>query len=141
MKKLCGKCQTEKDVEEFYRRGKTGRQPWCKTCCATRHTAYYQADPERAYRNRTNRRKSMREWFNTIKESLTCNRCSENHPATLQFHHTDPEEKELALAEMLTNGYSKERVLKEMEKCEVLCANCHTKEHYQQEKWLFRSKK
>jgi len=31
---------------------------------------------------------------------------------------------------LATDGYSKERVLEEIEKCELLCANCHRKVTY-----------
>jgi hypothetical protein len=31
---------------------------------------------------------------------------------------------------MVTSNYSKERIKKEIDKCIVLCANCHRKEHY-----------
>jgi hypothetical protein len=32
---------------------------------------------------------------------------------------------------MIANSYPEEDVLTEVEKCTVLCANCHRKEHYQ----------
>ena len=31
---------------------------------------------------------------------------------------------------MISFGYSKDRIEAEIEKCIVLCANCHRKEHY-----------
>ena len=59
-----------------------------------------------------------------------CNRCSENHPATLQFHHTDPNVKEFCLSDAHKNGWNDQRILDEIAKCEILCANCHAKEHW-----------
>jgi hypothetical protein len=69
-------------------------------------------------------------WLNEYKKQLSCARCSESHPATLQFHHRDPKDKEFAISVYRMGKWSKERILKEIAKCEVICANCHAKEHW-----------
>ena len=70
------------------------------------------------------------EW-DVFKSSLKCERCGENHPATLDFHHKNPKEKEHAVSTLIRNKqYGKAR--KEIEKCEVLCANCHRKHHHKE---------
>jgi hypothetical protein len=38
-------------------------------------------------------RKERREWFHDLKMTLKCNRCPENDWVTLDFHHSDPNEK------------------------------------------------
>ena len=73
-----------------------------------------------------------------MKATLECARCGENHPATLQFHHCDPQKKDFNLSEAVREGYSIERISKEVAKCTVLCANCHAKECYG---WARQSKK
>ncbi len=90
-------------------------------------------------RNRTQRiakvnerKQRIWEFYNKLKATLACSKCGENHPATLQFHHCDPEQKEFNLSEAVREGYSIERLKKEIAKCVVLCANCHAKEHYEQ---------
>jgi hypothetical protein len=52
-----------------------------------------------------------------------------DHPACLVFHHVDPAVKDLAIADALRRGFAKKRILAEMAKCVVLCANCHIKLH------------
>jgi hypothetical protein len=47
-------------------------------------------------RNRQ-RRKKIRSWFRELKATLKCAKCGENHPATLDFHHDDPQTKDLSL--------------------------------------------
>jgi hypothetical protein len=74
------------------------------------------------------RRKERREWLRSLK--LKCVRCLESDPVCLQFHHKNPSGKELSLSLAVTNGWTKKRLLEEITKCEVLCANCHFKEHY-----------
>jgi predicted HNH restriction endonuclease len=54
-----------------------------------------------------------------------CRLCGfDEHPAALQFHHLDPEEKEFHLG---GQGHSRgiARMRAEAEKCILLCANCH----------------
>lgn len=79
-------------------------------------------------------RKDMRAWWQrrqkflqSYKASKGCKRCPEKHPATLDFHHRDPRKKEFNIAAGPT---SMKRLLAELKKCIVLCANCHRKEHY-----------
>ena len=84
------------------------------------------------------RKERILEFYNQLKATLECARCGENHPATLQFHHRDPQKKDFNLSEAVNDGYSIERIKKEVAKCTVLCANCHAKEHYE---WARRNKK
>lgn len=75
------------------------------------------------------RKNEIRKWFQEYKKSLRCSKCGENHPATIDFHHRIGK-KENGISKMVGDGYSIERIKKELEKCEVLCANCHRKVHY-----------
>ena len=77
------------------------------------------------------RKKEIQAWFCEFKTTLCCNRCDENHPACLEFHHIDPNSKEFNVYEAVWfRGHSKEKILAEIDKCEVLCANCHKKHHF-----------
>jgi hypothetical protein len=77
------------------------------------------------------RRERLWEFYNQLKENLECTQCGESHPATLQFHHLDPQKKDFNLSESIRQGYSAERIKREIAKCTVLCANCHAKLHYE----------
>jgi hypothetical protein len=83
----------------------------------------------RIRRNDKRRRGELASWYEELKSKLVCARCGESHPACLQFHHDDPTTKEVALAEALRRGHGRDRMLREIEKCTVLCANCHIKHH------------
>jgi hypothetical protein len=55
-----------------------------------------------------------------------CNKCGyDKNPIALEFHHQNPDEKYKDISTMITNGLSKDRIDKEVEKCIVLCSNCH----------------
>jgi len=77
-------------------------------------------------------RAQIKEWFDELKQGLSCKQCSENHPACLDFHHKDSNSKEINVSLAVHECWSKERIMKEIEKCEVLCSNCHRKLHYEQ---------
>ena len=77
------------------------------------------------------RKKKIKKWFEDYKKSLKCIRCGENHSATLDFHHKDTKTKEFGINSRVHSGYSIDLIKKELAKCEVLCANCHRKLHYQ----------
>ena len=76
------------------------------------------------------RKNALNKWFKNYKEKLKCSKCGEKHPACLEFHHRNSEEKFLILSQLINRGYSKERIIREVNKCTVLCANCHRKLHF-----------
>jgi hypothetical protein len=75
------------------------------------------------------RRKELREEWRTFKRTLKCTTCGFSHPAALDFHHEDPSKKEAHIHRLLANGQNA-KLEKELEKCVVLCANCHRIHHY-----------
>ena len=74
-----------------------------------------------------------REEWRQYKASLACSKCGQNHPATLDFHHPDPKQKESSVQKYTSNGQFK-RAYEEASKCIVLCANCHRIHHYDEKK-------
>ena len=78
-----------------------------------------------------NRDKKIKLWLKDYKKTLKCEICEENHPACLDFHHINPAEKKFSIGRM--KDFMSLRLLKEeIDKCRILCANCHRKEHYEQ---------
>jgi len=64
-----------------------------------------------------------------LKALTACLRCGERDPRCLQFHHSRGSRKDFDMANAAWLGNSLERIFSEIEKCEILCANCHLKEH------------
>jgi hypothetical protein len=75
------------------------------------------------------RRQNIREFVCATKKALTCIRCGESNPVCLDFHHRDPQQKLFSIASSVEGHRSKQLILAEIAKCDVLCANCHRKEH------------
>ena len=67
-------------------------------------------------------------YVNNIKLNMTCD-CGENTNYCLDFHHTDPKTKTDTVSRMTQDCKSIMLIDKEIEKCIVLCGNCHAKEH------------
>lgn len=74
-----------------------------------------------------------REWFKKYKDYFSCSYCSEDRNPALQFHHEVPANKIDNISDMANRGYSKKAILQEMNKCEVICANCHAVKHHSEE--------
>lgn len=61
-----------------------------------------------------------------IKKNQGCENCGyDKHSSALVFHHENPEEKEAGISTMVVKHRSMEDILNEIEKCFVLCSNCH----------------
>jgi predicted HNH restriction endonuclease len=59
-----------------------------------------------------------------------CNKCKNTfHPAVYEFHHVDPATKDRDPSKMLSLKW--ERVTTELDKCILLCANCHRLTHHE----------
>ena len=103
------------------------KDPAKQKCATARH---YANNKVKYIDRNTLRRQERRKWFdNAVLKGLRCERCGEDHPATLDFHHKDASEKSGEVSDMLNGLRSKQRILAEVRKCIVLCANCHRKLH------------
>lgn len=89
---------------------------------------WYKLNSKSEKRHVKRRKLEIKKWFENYKSKLKCMICSENHPATIDFHHKS--DKEFEISYMVYNGYSIERIKEELDKCTVLCANCHRKMHF-----------
>ncbi|MFP8953426.1 homing endonuclease associated repeat-containing protein [Natrialbaceae archaeon A-arb3/5] len=96
---------------------------------------------------RTLRRRSrLRSWLNEQKRERSCSRCAVDSVACLDFHHVDETTKMMAVGRMVTFGYGTDAIRAEIEKCEILCANCHRKAHHSEpsdelRQWVYQQKR
>lgn len=115
--KRCSQCKELKQKKEFYKKhkNKSTLSSICKDCSNQ----------------------------NTVKKMITtklrmmeykgnqCARCKltveESHYSVFDFHHNDPKEKDKSLVQM--RSYSWEKITTELDKCSLLCANCHRLTH------------
>jgi len=89
---------------------------------------YYEKNKEEIYRRKMNRRKKLKEEAIKISGGK-CSVCGyDKCLSALEFHHNH-EDKEGHVSTFIKKG-SRQKVLKEAEKCIILCANCHRELHY-----------
>jgi len=70
------------------------------------------------------RRIKIRSWYDAIMKDQRCAHCGNSDTRVLEWHHLDPDKKDLSIARMLSRrSYSS--ILAEIQKCICLCANCH----------------
>jgi hypothetical protein len=90
------------------------------------------ADNRKDYKWRQQeRREAARNYINDIKKRSSCKNCGNNNYIVLDFHHRDKNLKEITANEMVANKYSPSRIDLELEKCDVLCSNCHRIVHHE----------
>lgn len=135
--KICTCCGEEKDDSAFAKK-RTGIQPRCRGCQALCTRAHYAANkPSYLARNEA-RRQVVREGLLAYLLEHPCVDCGEADPVVLQFDHVRGA-KVKSLGVVAVSGWSWVRVLSEIAKCEVRCANCHTRKTSKQFNW-FRQK-
>ncbi len=132
--KKCIRCNIEKEISEFNKHnGKKDKlQIYCRDCNNKLRRDYYKNNPNKIRNDAVLRRELLKNKFKEYKSNLICSKCGENHPACLDFHHRNPNEKIMDVGHMVFGGYSFENIKKEIEKCIVLCSNCHRKLHYEE---------
>lgn len=93
---------------------------------------WYQQHKEKVIAKRKKQQLKIRIWFMRYKSTLSCVDCGANHPAVLQFHHRDRAEKSFAIADVVRKASSMKQITNEIEKCDVVCVNCHAKRHWRE---------
>lgn len=97
------------------------------------HADWYETNKEKRRAEVKARKVKIREWFHDYKRSLSCSICGlsgKDYPGALDFDHRPGEEKDMIVSKLVGDGYAKSRIQKEIEKCDVLCANCHRRVTY-----------
>lgn len=127
--KQCTKCSVEKLITEFYKQSrlKDGSASQCKQCSNISYTNSRRKKPEHYLKVQKNRTIKTKEAVDEYKTKCGCIKCGENDSVCLDMHHIDPTTKESEVSTLYK--YSLKRAMKEVEKCVVLCANCHRKLH------------
>jgi len=120
--KLCKWCGETKSKEEFYiRSDRNSLYYYCKKCSNERDKV------NQKIRSRERKIKLI------MLKGGKCQSCGyDKNLAALVFHHRDPSLKEYELSTVGLRISSWSKCLKEAEKCNLLCQNCHLEFHYPQ---------
>ena len=130
--KICYKCNQKKDETLFkkdYRKHcKTKYSNQCLECC-TKVYKIWRTKNKDYYNQKFRERRLARKQRAIELKGGKCTKCQlVVHPAAFDFHHLDPTQKDFDIGLMMS--HSDEHIFQELEKCVLLCANCHRTEHF-----------
>lgn len=126
--KQCSRCKKEKELSEFNNssHNRQGKQPVCRAC----QSSYYESNRDKHLANVAARRRRHRDWIRSLKEGQPCAQCGRvGHPHAMHWHHRDPSQKEFNLSIAVAASKGRQKVLDEIAKCDLLCADCHAIVH------------
>ena len=113
-RKICCSCKADKPSEDFYIRKRSGNSltGMCKDCNA-----------------KTQKEKRRKFKSNCIEyKGGECSCCGYNaSDQALDFHHINPSDKDFEISKY--RGKFSEKVIKELDKCMLVCSNCHREIH------------
>ena len=133
--KWCNKCSQHKTVDKFAKRGK-GYQSWCKACTAVHNKLFRANNPKYVKRKaelQNKRRMNLQEKVWDYLREHPCIDCGEKDIVVLEFDHL--ENKEFVISDAMRKGFAWTRIKKEIDKCEVRCANCHRRKTARENNW------
>ena len=128
--KVCTKCSQLLDVEQFAtnRVRFDGRQSQCRACKAKYAHAHHKRNaPSRRKKiaeNRKVRVLAAREHVKNYLSTNPCMNCGESNPIVLEFDHVRGTKKN-NISDLVCDGFSVDVIQVEIDKCDVVCANCH----------------
>jgi hypothetical protein len=122
--KRCGKCGENKALDEFHLNTDRGKQLWCKPCRSAYDKIRHANNRPRKRQLLKLRRKERLEWLWSLKDKPCVDCGIRFHPIAMEWDHLPQFEKSFSIADNFAS-FSKERILTEVAKCELVCANCH----------------
>ena len=125
-------CRVCRECEKLRQRRKR-ENPEFKRRCADIAKRWRQAHPEE-YRAQYQAAFTKKRQILLDARAGGCIKCGEKHLACLDFHHRDGKDKLGHIGEF--RKFAIDKVLAEIAKCDVLCANCHRKHHYDERQRL-----
>ncbi len=110
---LCSKCKTNKEANMFYLNEDNSRKhSYCKICQSANVL-----DRQRLWKKKAIDYKGSK-----------CIVCGyQKYDGALEFHHTDPTQKEYGLSAGKLKTFLSSRT--ELDKCVLVCSNCHREIH------------
>ena len=130
--KICSGCKLPFELERFNRNKsmKDGRSRYCKTCQGIKQKAYYNGEAKTGYISGIKESARIRNernvaYVNEIK-ARPCSDCGGTFPPVcMDFDHLPGFVKRENVSIMVASGLSLKAIQEEIDKCELVCSNCH----------------
>jgi hypothetical protein len=133
--KFCSGCNQDRPVEEFHsnKSKQDGKQSVCKKCRTDYSRAWYKKNKTLQKNRVAVNKKSKRQFLFDYLSEHPCVVCGEKRIPTLHFDHL--EDKSFNMGHAVTLGKGLKLIQAEIEKCQILCANCHSMKTAEQFGW------
>lgn len=125
--KLCKRCETQKPLTDFNKRNDRADQVQhlCRECNSEYGKEWYEKNKKKRIAAAMKRKQELKQWVAKQKEGQPCEECGwAGSAAAMHWHHVNPEEKLFSISDG-SNRYGKKKIIEEIKKCRLLCANCH----------------
>lgn len=125
----CSLCKEHKSLDDFYTYTTGKPHGQCKVCIREKQQKQRKDNP--VLYNKSNQERHTRNKLRAIEyKGSKCFDCGQKYdPCVYDFHHLNPEEKDSSWSLHRSWNYLKQ----ELDKCILLCANCHRIRHWKQE--------
>lgn len=117
--KICKKCKTNPT---------TGRSSYCQACRKTYDKDYFKGHVAEKSAAASQTKRQILDWYYGLKDNKLCLGCG---GGPFRFYQMDYDhiptrgKKFKEVSAMVRLGYSKEKIMAEIAKCQLICANCH----------------
>lgn len=119
-------CRKRKDVKFFYVKNRERKTytSYCRPCWSKRHRKYYRSNHKYFMEKNKRQKERLRAVLRKLKDR-PCADCGGRFPyCAMDFDHRERTKKLGVIAQMAWTGQMA-KVIRETEKCDVVCANCH----------------
>lgn len=144
MKKCCT-CKAEKPLGAFNKNKakRDGLGTKCRECANKHSREHYRKDKKahlaRVRKNKQETKLANQALFWTYLCSKQCADCGNNDPQVLEADHVRGSKVD-HVSKLLGGCSSWKTILRELEKCDIVCANCHRKRTFSRSKsWRYRA--
>jgi len=123
--KACKTCKLDKDESLFSSSQLKLTNGRCRECQAELVKAHYQKN-KTTYQERDAKRRAKYKDFISKFKDVPCKDCGKKYPPyVMDFDHLDPTIKSFTIGKAASKCVNLEEIIQEINKCEVVCANCH----------------
>ncbi len=143
--KECTICKSTKPTTDFFYRNKRTQKlhSQCKQCYVEKrkkiwkdHYHKYGSNyRENAVARNKRLKDKLRQRMLEYLSDKSCFVCGNSDRRVLEFDHLDPTLKSFGISNAITSIMKWERILVEIEKCQILCANCHKIKTAKERSW------
>ena len=138
--KVCVLCRQSfpATLDFFYKKSSSNDalQNVCIVCAAKNSARHYEknkAKIKKRTRDRVRKNKPLAQQIALQRLKAGCVDCGEKDVVVLEFDHL--KDKTHNISNMIHDGYSLDRLVEELDKCEVRCANCHKRKTAKDRGW------